>query len=182
MDKAAVFIDGGYLSRVLKSEGSPRVDYLKLSEQLCDGFMRLRTYYYTCMPFQSSPVTKEESERYARADRFVSNLKALPRFEIRLGRLQKLQNGNGGYTFSQKGVDVNLAVDLVKMSWDKQIQKAVVIASDSDFVYAVQAAKDAGVLTQLVYSPNAPMNASLRDVFDERFLLSRNILDDCKLE
>jgi len=33
------------------------------------------------------------------------------------------------------------------MSWDHQITKAVLVTGDSDFVPAIQAAKDAGVLT-----------------------------------
>ncbi len=74
-----------------------------------------------------------------------------------------------------------LAVDLVKMSWDKQIQRAVILTADSDFVYAVQAAKDAGVLTQLYYSEHLPLNQQLLDVFDERFPFTKDIVDKCKL-
>ena len=58
-----------------------------------------------------------------------------------------------------------LGVDLVRMSWDKQIQRAVIVTADSDFVYAVQAAKDAGVITQLWYSSELLVNQSLLDVF-----------------
>lgn len=61
MDKSGVFIDNGYFSKVLKSDfGELRIDFLKLSEKLCEGTERLRTYFYWCMPYQGSPPTQEE--------------------------------------------------------------------------------------------------------------------------
>lgn len=141
---------------------------------------RLRTYYYDCMPFQSFPPTPEEAMKYSNADKFIHSLRHKPRFEVRLGRLQRV-NAGSGFDFTQKGVDVMLAVDLVKMSWDKQIDKAIVIAGDSDFLYAVQAAKDAGALTELYYSNKNPINDALYNVFDERKLIDQNLLDKCKI-
>lgn len=172
MDKSAVFIDNGYFSKILKNEfGEPRIDLLKLSEKLCEGTERLRTYFYWCMPHQSSPPTREESERYSKADRFVFSIRRLPRFDVRLGKLS-YQNGD----FVQKRVDILLAVDLVRMSWGKQIQRAILITGDSDFVPAVQAAKDAGVLTQVYYSRNA-VHDELLDTCDECFEITSDLID-----
>ena len=108
MSKAVLFIDGGYLAKISKSFGMPKIDFLALSETLCrqdaghdggggggggdDG--RLRTYYYYCMPFQGSPPSAEESSRYSRADKFTKSLSKLPKFEVRLGRFQRIQNGS----------------------------------------------------------------------------------------
>ena len=53
MEKAVVFIDAGYLNKVLKNYfGEPPIDYLKFSEQICTdlGLIRLRAYFYQCMP------------------------------------------------------------------------------------------------------------------------------------
>ena len=140
---------------------------------------RLRTYYYTSMPYQSNPPTEDERQRYSKANRFVNSLRHIPRFEVKLGRLQKLTDSDGDH-YRQKGVDMMLGVDLVRMSWDKQIQKAVIMTADSDFVYAVQAAKDAGVLTQLCYSREQSVNQSLLDVFDESMLFTQDIIDECR--
>ena len=178
MDRCVVFIDGGYLSAILRRKDSPRIDFKKLSERLSSDMIRLRTYYYTAMPFQGNPPTDDEKQRYSRANRFVNQLKKIPRFEVRLGRLQKTKDG-GQDLYTQKGVDIMLGVDLVRMSWDKQIQKAVIITADSDFVYAVQAAKDAGVITQLCYASELPVNQSLLDVFDESMQFTQDIIDAC---
>ena len=64
MRRAVLFIDGGYLAKISKSFGMPKLDFLALSEMLCKGGAndgdgddgdRLRTYYYYCMPFQGTP-------------------------------------------------------------------------------------------------------------------------------
>jgi len=44
MLRYAVFIDGGYLAKVLKSFGEPRIDFLKLSESFRQGDERRRTH------------------------------------------------------------------------------------------------------------------------------------------
>lgn len=51
MDRVAIFIDGAYLSKVLKeSFSSAQIDFSKLSTFLANGDPILRTYYYNCMP------------------------------------------------------------------------------------------------------------------------------------
>jgi len=177
MDRAAVFIDGGYLARVLKDDyGEAAIDFRLLSEKLCQGCDRLRTYYYTCMPYQSSPPSAEEKARYAAMDRFIYSLKKIPRFEVRLGKLSYIHG-----EFVQKRVDVLLSVDLVRMSWGRQIQRAVLLSGDSDLVPAVQAAKDAGVLTQVYYSRRS-VHDELLQACDDRFEIIRELIDSVKLE
>ena len=55
MEKAGIFIDGGYLNRVLRNNyNTKEINYLELSEVICKdiGTKRLRTYYYNCMPIK----------------------------------------------------------------------------------------------------------------------------------
>jgi len=134
--KAAVFLDGGYLDWVQREFGGLRLDYTKLCNELVGKEVeRIRTYYYHCAPYQSPRPTRDESARYASFRSFADGLQRLPRFETRLGRLARRDSG-----FEQKGVDVLLSVDLVRMSWSRQIDSAVLLTGDSDFVPAVQAA------------------------------------------
>lgn len=109
MDRAAVFIDGGYLSKVLKlAFNRPQLDFECFSDKICEGCERLRTYYYDCMPYQSNPPTEIERKRYAQKDSFIYNLKRLKRFEIRLGKLIYLPKADD---YIQKRVDVLFSVD-----------------------------------------------------------------------
>ncbi len=58
---------------------------------------------------------------------------------------------------------------------------AIIVAADSDFVYAVQTVKDAGVLTRLWYSDVHPVNDFMLDVFDERAIITADLLKHCLL-
>ena len=173
-DRAAVFIDGGYFDKVLEGLGRLRVDYRTFSDKVAGGTERLRTYYYHCMPYQSNPPTLEERQRHSSMDRFVHLLRLLPRFEVRLGRLQFI-NGE----FRQKGVDVLLSMDLVELAATGQIAKAVLVTGDSDFAPAARRARDKGVLVQLFYSPATYVHTELLQSCDDRTPLDKGFFDDC---
>jgi uncharacterized LabA/DUF88 family protein len=124
------------------------------------------------MPLQSDPPTPEERARYAAKDRFIYRLKSLPRFEVRLGRLRRI-----GREYEQKRVDVMLSVDLVRLSWAQQIRKAVLVTGDSDYVPAIQAAKDAGVLVVLYYCRNLPVHDELLLACDDRHEITQDLIN-----
>lgn len=172
--RAAVFIDGAYLDHVKKDfygAKPPPIDLLQFSDFMTAPSERVRTYYYHCMPFQGAVPTEDERRRYGAMDRFLFNVRRLPRFEVRLGKLAKRPDG-----FEQKRVDIMLAVDLVRMSWGRQVETAALVTGDSDFVPAVAAAKDAGVLVKLFYT-RASYHDELYDACDERTELTKNGLD-----
>jgi uncharacterized LabA/DUF88 family protein len=170
-NRAAVFIDGAYLTKILDVDfGKPKIDLAKFSDVLCGGYERLRTYYYNCMPYQSCPPTEDERRRFAAMDKFIYTLKKLPRFEVKLGRL-----GCVGGEFVQKRVDIALAVDLVRLSCEKMISKAVIVTGDSDFVPAIESAKDAGVLAVLYYSESS-VHDELLSAVDESFVMGWDLI------
>lgn len=172
--KISIFIDGGYLGKLLQTKNK-KISFQKLNDELSKDEFRVRTYYYTCMPYQDTPPTSDQQRLFQKVDRFHHALTKLPRFEIKLGRLQ---NVNGHYT--QKGVDMQLGVDLVQMSARKLIDVAIIIASDSDFVYAIKQAKEAGVVTILAYFPESNINKSLVDEVDEVIYLDDPFLSKCE--
>jgi len=177
MARSVVFIDNGYFAKVLKNHFSQAdIDYKKFSDNICgDGCERLRTYVYDCMPYQSEPPTTSERTRYAGMDRFISYLRRSPRFEVRLGSLQKIKVGSR-YIFKQKMVDTLMSIDLVKLSATKQIQDAVLVAGDHDFVPAIKVAKDAGVVVKLYYKQ--PVHDELLDNCDEPIEITRDLIDN----
>lgn len=52
--------------------------------------------------------------------------------------------------------------------------------ADSDFVYAIQSARNLGVMTQLCHSGETPVNQSLPNVVDGSMLLTQKIIDKCR--
>jgi uncharacterized LabA/DUF88 family protein len=172
-NRVAVFIDNGYLSKVL-TDGK-KVDFVRFCDVVCDGKERLRTYFYDCKPYVSEPPTDEEKFRTSQYDKFANKIEALPRFQMRFGKLRKNKDG----TFEQKRVDILLAVELVRLSWSDQIKYAVIVTGDSDFVPAIEAAKDAGVITRLYYSRRS-VHDELLSAVDERCEMDQEFFDMVK--
>jgi len=169
---------GGYLAKYLKQLGEPRIDLSRLAQKLARGNEIVRTYYYHCMPYQSSPPTEDERRRMSGMRRFVHSLQRSPRFEVRLGRLARTYDGQGRPIFVQKRVDVLLAVDLVRMSSGRQIEYAYILAGDSDLVPATQVAKDQGVVVGL-YHKSGTAHDELLQTVDESYMLSPDFFDMC---
>jgi uncharacterized LabA/DUF88 family protein len=146
--KAIVLIDNGYFSAILRDEFNlARVDYLALSEELCKGFFRLRTYVYDALPYQSNPPSPHQSQLLASKQKFFHTIAQLPSFEVRFGKQRPRGN-----EYVQKGVDILLSIDLIRLSSKQQIHKAFLIAGDADYVPVVKASKDEGVSVTLYHS------------------------------
>lgn len=170
--RTAIFIDGGYLDKVLKIDfNNARIDYNKLVKEITKGFDLFRTYYYYCMPYMSTPPTPEEKRRYRNAQQFIFNLNQIPRFELRKGILKK----RGENEFWQKRVDNMLTVDLTRLSWNGAINQAILISGDDDNVPAVMDAKDAGVAVILYYLSNA-CSRELHRLCDERIEITKKLI------
>jgi uncharacterized LabA/DUF88 family protein len=177
-EKCAIFIDGGYFNRVLKDQfGGLKIDYLELCNKICSDLKlnRLRTYFYHCMPVVRKD-NKEDLIKQANMQKFLTRLKRQPRFEVRLGRLQEINS-----QFKQKMVDVLMSLDIVIKSYEKQIQHAVLIAGDSDFIPAIKKAKDNGTIVHLYYHPSSVHNEIL-DEIDELHEIDKNLIENCSLK
>lgn len=177
-ERGAIFIDRGYLSKILKSNFNNRIiDYLKLCNKICLDLKieRLRTYAYTCMPLVRKG-NSEDISRESRVQKFITKLKRLPRFEVKLGKLQIIGN-----QFKQKMIDVLMSLDIATMSYENQIQYAVLIAGDSDFIPAIKKAKDYGVIVHLYYHPSSVHNEILDEV-DERHEINEELINDCRIK
>lgn len=144
------------------------------------GLELLRTYYYHCPPYQSNPPTQDERDRKSKFDRFHTVLQNIPRFEVRLGKLEfrGVDANTGKPQFEQKRVDILLGVDLVRLASKGQITDAILLAGDSDFLPAIQAAKDEGVLFRL-YHGKAPHRDILL-VADERTQIDQAFIDSIR--
>ncbi len=175
-EKASVFIDGGYLSRILKNNfNEVRIDLGKLGEEVCSkiGCFRLRTYYYTCEPLVREN-NQNDIQRQASFQQFISKLKRLSRFQVKLGRLQVI---NG--IFKQKMVDVLMSLDISTMSYENQVQHIVIIAGDSDFIPAIQNAKSYGTIIHLFYHTSS-VHHDLLDHVDERYEITAELINTIK--
>jgi uncharacterized LabA/DUF88 family protein len=186
--RLAIFLDGAYIDYLLRDQfDNVRIDYNLLSqaitrriaEQTIGGIDLLRTYYYHCLPYQSNPPTQAESERYGRMRSFVASLERIPRFQVRLGRLAYRGNrADGSPILEQKRVDMMLGVDLALLTAKQQITHAALVAGDSDFLPAIEAAKPQGVLLWLFHGPEP--HTELWEAADERTLIDPGFVEQIR--
>jgi len=177
MSRAAIFIDGAYLEYLLKEEfDRPPVDFSALVTRIAGNRELLRAYYYDCLPYQSpTNPSEEERERFSRRQRFHHALTKIPRFQVRLGKLEYRGMIDGRPQFEQKRVDILLGVDLVQLAAKHQITDAMVVAGDSDFLPAIEVAKQEGVVVHL-YHGAKPHN-ELYHCCDERHRIDAAFVD-----
>ena len=183
-DKAAVFIDGGYFAKVRENLGVYDVDFCKFSDLLCGNYERLFTFYYDAPPFQSAIPTTIEKLKKANFDKFIYSLKSYPRFQVRLGKLSRIDSqcsncGNWTTKHKQKRVDNLLTVDLTRAIWKDNINKALLVTGDSDFVPAVEEANRAQILTHVYYlrMGNTSIHDELYMACSERTEVTKTLLE-----
>jgi uncharacterized LabA/DUF88 family protein len=142
LEKTLVFIDDGFLSKVSKRFGEG--EYLKVhrkrfAEYLCckEGLDCVGVFVYTAPPFQGSVSDSIENTRKRGYDKFVHKLRR-EGIIVREGRCQKLKI-DGKLVYRQKGVDVLLTIDLMKVFLKREdVSRVILVASDSDFVPVIE--------------------------------------------
>lgn len=176
-EKCAIFIDRGYLSKIIKNQfNNELIDYLKFCNKICSdlNLNRLRTYVYTCVPIVRQNI-KEDIERKVKVQKFLDKLRRLPRFEVKLGKLQIIGN-----QFKQKMIDVLMSLDIATMSYTKMIEHVVIVAGDADFIPAIKKSKDYGAIVHLYYHPSSVHNELLDEV-DELHEITDDLINKSKL-
>jgi len=162
MARLAIFIDAGYLTALAEKEFRIWINYEKLPAEILANVQAktpepldlLRTYYYDCLPYQSSHPTRDEAQRFARRRSFFEFLGRLPRFTVREGRLKfRGLDGAGKPIFQQKRVDLMLGLDFALLSGKRQITHAAIVTGDSDLLPALEAARLEGLSLWLFHGP-----------------------------
>jgi len=158
------------------------------SDLICGRMERHFSFYYDAPPFQNNPPTEEEKRKLGDFDRFVYSLRQHPRFQVRLGKLGKTINtcsscGNSVPVYKQKRVDNLLTVDLTRAIWKDQIDKAIIVTGDSDFVPAIEEANRAHILTHVYYlrAGRTSIHDELYMACSERTEITRDLLEQSRM-
>lgn len=153
MDKERVmfFIDGSNFYKNCRNatgcsgKDYAFLDYFGFCSSLLDATNQklIRVYLY------DAPLKAEwDAARYSIQQSYFSRLRSQKNVELRLGRLE------GRYpNIKEKGVDILLSVDMIKLAHNKSYDTGYLISSDGDFSEAVQLCKDMGVNINNVYLP-----------------------------
>ncbi len=134
-ERVMVFIDGSNLYHVLGQMcGRHDLQFDKFALKLANDRDMRRVYYYNIrQEAEGKPAAGAEQEK------FLQSMYDTPYVEVKLGIWKQR-----GSTMVEKGVDVMLAVDLVRHAYTDHYDTAIVVSGDGDFYPAIQAVKDLG--------------------------------------
>lgn len=174
MSTAYAFVDGGYLRRIQDDAmqqlfGIPGdIDFHRFAgslSQLSQSGQGLltRTFYYDCVDDVKKPSESDVQfdARVQQQQLFLKMIQSLPGFFVRLGSVTGRRPGR----LRQKEVDVLLAVDALEHSFRKNMEVAVLLAGDRDFVPIVESLVRLGTYVHVIYHP-ASVSAELHEAAD----------------
>jgi uncharacterized LabA/DUF88 family protein len=172
-ERVMIFIDGSNMYHSLKAFFSRTdIDLGKFCAKLIGKRRLIRIYYYNARVGR-----KEEPERYLHQRQFFDSVAAIPYTELRLGRLV-YSNWPNSPPY-EKGVDVQLATDMLTHSYKNNYDTAILVAGDNDFVSALQAVKDNGKHIEVALFGQEETSRELRRVADMVIPIAPKLLLEC---
>ncbi|MBI2869288.1 MAG: NYN domain-containing protein [Chloroflexi bacterium] len=172
-DRVMIFIDGSNLYHSLKNIfGRTDLDMGKFARKLLGRRYLTRIYYYNAKVGQ-----REEPERYRSQQEFFRSLKNIPYLELRLGRL--VYNNWPSSPPYEKGIDIQLATDMITHAFKNTYDVAILVAGDNDYVGAIQAVKDYGKHFEVALFGRQGTSRELRQVADRVIQVNSRTLHDC---
>ncbi len=173
-ERVMIFIDGSNLYHSLKNFFKRTdIDIGKLGGRLLDKRRLIRIYYYNAKVGRD-----QEPERYRDQQAFFASVSAIPYCELRLGRLVYTSNWPNTPPY-EKGVDIQLATDMITHSFKNNYDVAILAASDTDYVGALQAVKDNGKHVEVALFGKERTSQQLRTVADKVVTMNSRLLSGC---
>lgn len=171
--KIAVFIDGGNLYRRLKElkiQHVSQFDFNGFIQFLSNGAASVYTGYYIGQ-IQKEKKNPKSNELYIKQQKAFAHLNAtVPGMRIVRGHIQ---NNNGIY--KEKGVDVQLALDIYRFGIQNIYDKAILISSDSDLLPAIRMVQQKGKKVEYIGFSGKSSFALAKECKLKRFLKANNL-------
>jgi len=141
-EKVIIFIDGSNHYHIIKdmfsAKKSMNFNFEKFTKDISGKRKLVRVYYYT------APLDRKKDEKtYIKQQKFFEKLRRVLNFNLVLCRMQKVKI-DGKTIYQVKEDDIHLAVDMVKLAFNKAYDTAILISSDGDFVPAIKVIKEIG--------------------------------------
>lgn len=165
-ERVMIFIDGGNLYHGIKEFSKrtsgftilPMFNYYKFSRLLAKNRKLIRIYYYTALHNEQENPAKFRQQRS-----FLNHLRETPYCTVRAGHLIRR-----GETYLEKGVDVLLTVDMLRLARLNSYDTAILVSGDGDFVEAIKDVQEMGKQVELTYF-SFSQSSELRNTCD-RFI------------
>lgn len=187
MENTYVFLDAGYVSKIVKhlySGNPPNYDIKAFSNTLAKskGLWCKESFYYIGESYQSpSHPSQADIQRRNNQKRFIHALSKVPGLTVRQGRCQKDSQGD----YHQKGVDTWLTMDLLSLGNSKDnIKKIIVFICDTDFVPILEKLRNEknieviiAYYSDFVRGSKFSMSNHLWNVADDKILIDKGFFE-----
>ena len=174
MEKVAIFVDGGGHFEVRKAVAKAhekQMDFAKFCDKLCGGRKLLRAYYCNALPSQQL-----EPDNYAKSLSFMDRLEHIPYVETCRA---SLMYPPGGGKPVQKGVDMRVALQMVRLAYNNAYDTAILVCGDADLVEAVKSVKELGKQVEYVCYPGVMRAEALVMACDKTIEIDADWASDC---
>lgn len=150
-ERVMVFIDGGYLRECSKSVyDNDKIDFNSLHSHFINSYVSLgfhpfqaniiRIYYYDA-------IVENDHPNYLTQRAYFMKIDEYDKYTVRLGKL--VESSKRG--LKQKGVDILFAIDSLTKAYRNQFDTGMFLMGDADFIPLIEAIKDTGKKTMLIY-------------------------------
>jgi uncharacterized LabA/DUF88 family protein len=178
-----IFVDGTNFRIAQLEAGIRDLDIPRFARQLARGHVLVKMRYYT------SRLPDNSSAAYRGQQRFFERLRATSAVDLVLGRNEPRRENvvcpACGRTsvhrhHVEKETDVSLAVDMSVGAHANRYDVAVLVAGDTDYVRAIQAAQAIGRTVLWCHFPTQSFTDRLRQICDGQIVLDEKFLRTCR--
>jgi uncharacterized LabA/DUF88 family protein len=193
--KCIILIDGGYfdyINKYLHSSTGDEIDLEKFSKELSGNHSNIRTNFYHSHPYKGPEANDEDEKRYKHSQKFHEDLDKIPNTKfIPIGRVKpqsmKCPLCKNRYKIpKQKGVDVGIALDLVRLASKKIAELIILVSGDEDLFMAVQMAQDELINVHVYFCADSRFgifgSTKLNRTADNRIRMDIDFLKKCRKE
>jgi len=174
--RVAIFIDGGNFYRRIRQDNlipkGTKFDYAKFSEFLARERMIISKSYYIGI-VRNHDKTPKSQKMVESQQKLLSNM-AKAGYEIKRGRIvydNKIR---------EKGVDVQIAIDLVIGAVENNYDVAIIVSSDTDLIPAVKYVRSKGKQVEYIGFAQSPSLGMIKES-DDRILLIKEQIETFKI-
>lgn len=169
--KCIVFIDGSNFYFKLKDLGLHQLldfDFTGFSKMLIsENELVSSTYYVGKIRTDGTDKTKK---LFDDQQKLLGHLKK-HNYKYSLGYLLKSDN-----VFHEKGVDVNIAVEMLVAAYENLCDRIILVSSDTDLIPAVNKAKEKGKIVEYVGFSHRPSVAMVARCNESHLLKKEDLL------
>lgn len=171
--KNYLFVDGGAFRSILERlsneylNGDDLLSFIDF-ERMASNFTKV--FYYDCyLPEKHTQVYQMLLEKQIA---LFNKMRSASGFHVIEGITRKNARRN-----EQKGVDVNIAVDMLMHTYRKNMDKAYLLTGDADFIPLVKSLVNEGMYVTLIYDKKSTSNDLLLEV-DDNIVIDFDLLSE----